>query len=894
MLWSRFTSWQDIREGEAKLVVRVAALLFVVIAAHTLLETARDALFLTRLEPNRLALAYGALALTAMLAARLSTLLSQRVGERQALRYSLLAGALITALFFVLPKTPVTVFVFYLWTGVFAAVVVAQFWILAGRVFTIAEAKRLIGSIAAGGVLGGVAGGGTAVLALTYLTTDQLLPIAAALLAAAAMVVAGIRTKPGKRLPSSTEERPSNDAVSRPSNAQRYVRLAAILIATATMTFLCVDYLFKATVARSIDSASLAAFFASYYAVLNLVALGLQLVFSTRVLRRLGVLDSVAVLPMVLLVGGAATLMVGPALLFILLLKGADGSLRHSLHRTSTELLWMPLPREIRAATKPLVDTFVVRTSQAFGAGGIFALGLYELDTPGVLLSIVMSLSATWVLCTVLLKKPYLALFRSTLTDDREVVGPLLLDIDSLELLFEALSSMNDSRAIAALHLLSAHKRPHLIPALVLFHPSEQVLLSALERVPAADRDDWIVPTLRLIGHESEAVRLAAIEALVEYGMGDALEARLQTTDPTLRGRGVFLLVNRQPGVPEEHPSVAAILNASDAPGLHSKSALLQAIRGQPSTRWTNVVVQLLGDADLEVSTDAVHTAAMLVDARLVPALIGRLTVRKQRDAVRDALVSQGQTAFTQVARLLRAGDTDPRLHRHLPRTISRFATQQAADLLLHVLAREPQGVLRYKALRALGRLAQETTLQLNGELLEEQLQSNLREHLKMSSGRYVVASYVGERAVNDSGGYLLLDLLADKARQALERAFRLVQLTHADESIRAGASALLFGDRSQRAQGLEYLSTLALDLQPETRELLRRATDDLEQALRKEFGGGKASMAKAYIETLSELMQDDDDDVRSIVAYHVERLGAPGLRLQLSQVTQPRPRSPA
>ena len=879
VLLPRLANWLDIRQGEARLIARLAAVLFIIIAAHTLLETARDALFLTELEPSRLALVYGALAALAVVAARLSSLLCERLGEKRALRHTLMAGALITFGFFLLPTTHASVFVLYLWTGLFTGVAVAQFWILAARVLTIAEAKRLLGPIAAGGILGGAGGGAAGVVMLKYLTTSQLLPVAAVILAVAALATSSIRVKAGERS-SLSIERPVAKQSKRPVVDRRYVRLVALLIATATVALLCLDYLFKATAARSLEAAELGPFFASYYSLLNLAAFGFQLFVSTQVLRQLGVLASASVLPVLLLVGSIATLVIGPALLLILLVKGADGSLRHSLHRTSTELLWMPLPAQVRSGSKPFVDTFVVRSAQAFGAAAVFGLSWWKLDTPPILLLGVAILAAIWLACTILLQKPYLALFRNALKDDREVVGPLRFSMGSLEVLVEALSSMNPSRAVAAIQLLASNRRARLIPALALFHPSEQVLLSALQHIPSADREDWIAPTERLIEHESENVRLAAMGALLEHGITEPIEARLSAPDPTLRGHAAFVLMERSSGAPEERSSVAALVEGHENAAVRGKIALLQAIRTRPDRRWTNVVVRLLEDPALQVSTQAVHAATALIDPRLVPPLIGRLTVRKQRELVREALVAQGPAAFEQVAALLEARDTDPRVLRHLPRTISRFASQRAADVLLTVLTGDLDGLVRYKALRGLGRLAEETEVDLDREKLEMQLLTNLREHLRMTSFRLVLEGATAPGLGEDSR-QLLLDLLFDKARQALERSFRLVQLLKPGESIRAVMEAILSGDRTQRAQALEYLSTLALELKPETRELLRLATDDLEPQLLVEA-------ARPYLQpiaeddqgALNELVADDDEAIRAIASYHLKRVHPRLLRL--------------
>ena len=60
--------------------------------------------------------------------------------------------------------------------------------------------------------------------------------------------------------------------------------------------------------------------------------------------RRLGVVRSLGVLPLLLLLGSGGALVLGVPASVVLLLKAADGTLRHSLHRVSSELVQMPLP----------------------------------------------------------------------------------------------------------------------------------------------------------------------------------------------------------------------------------------------------------------------------------------------------------------------------------------------------------------------------------------------------------------------------------------------------------------------------------------------------------------------------------------------------------------------
>lgn len=870
------TKWFDVRPGEGRLVAAAAALLFATIAGHTLLETARDALFLKELKPSSLALVYAALALFAVLAARGSTALCKLQGERRALGLSLVAGVLGAIGFFLAPKTHAVVFALYLWTGVLTSVAVAQFWMLAARVFTIAQAKRLVGPIASAGILGGVVGGACAVALLGTLTTSQLLPAAAALFALALIPLRFVQSDVNapESEPPALVEAVASDTSDEAPVGRRYLGLVTGLIAVSTMTLLCIDYIFKTSAARELPSAELGAFFARFYAILNLVAFVFQLVLATQLLRRLGVLAAVAILPMLLVLGSVMTFVIGPALGIVLLVKGADGGLRHSLHRTSTELLWMPLPARVRGDAKPLVDTFVVRLSQALAAAGVFGLAWWGLDTPRVLAAAIALLALSWIVLTLLLRHPYLALFRIALQRDRELDGPLRFTMGSLEVLMEALSSMNPARATAAIHLLASHGRARLIPALTLFHPAPEVVLSALKHVPAPDRTDWIEPTERLIDHESEEVRIAAMGALADHGVRAPLERRLAGDNPILRGHAVALLAERAPGLPHLNASVRALLAVSGAAAVPDKVALLRAIRGRPG--WVELVVGLLEDEAAEVSEAAVVCAATLRNDALIEPLLRRLALRKERDLAREALAAQGSPALEAAARWLASADTPPRVRRHLPRTISRFACQRAAEILLELLASEPEGTIRYKALRGLGRLASETPVELDRSFLEQLLEDNLSESLRMRSVHFTIGSELAARGSGtETGAQLLLDLLSDKADQAAERAFRILQLLHPQENVRVVAEAVVTGDKASHARALEYLSTLTLDLGQKTRELLRLVVDDLEPNVRTELAKSELpSIPETHDQAIEALKRSGDDALASVAAYYDERCG--------------------
>ena len=884
----------DLRPGEGPLLLKSALTLFGLIAAHTMLETARDALFLQKLPAERLTFVYGLLAFLALAVSRLNSRFVRRFGRRNALIFTLFGSAYGTILLFLLPPTKPVVFVLYAWSGLLGSVLVVQFWMFAGQTFTVAQGKRLFGPITAGGVLGAVVGASFSVAALRVTDVHNLLAVGSGILIVTSML---LTTVPVDEIPPTTEATPTTRAPSMLAlfRAQPYLLRLAGLIALSTATLLTTDYLFKSVARAAHSPDELGSFFATYYAILNSAALLVQLFVAGVIVRRAGVIAAFCVLPMLLLVGGIGTVLVGGAMLAVLLTKGAEGSLRHSLHRIASELLWMPLPDDVRTQSKVVVDTVFVRGAQALTAGGLLLLATFDLDRPVVLGALIVALCLVWVVFAMGLRTSYLGLFRSALhraTPESQQTR-LELDIRSVEVVVEALSSREPDRAIAAIDLLVAGKRHRLIPALILYHESEAVLERALPAVASSDRRDWIPLAERLLEHDSIEVRIAALRALAGAGVTSAIEVRLLDVRPRVRAHAAFWLAETSEHPPFEEPGVRQILDMTDDAGADAKIGLLEAIQGSGGPEWGDVILALYETDHPRINEAAVGAMAQVHDERFIPLLIDRLRYRTYRAEVRDAIVTLGEPALDALVEALRDETTNVRVLRHIPRTISRFGTQRAADILTGLLTDETPGRIRYKVLRGLGRLVEEHPVKVDRRLLERRIESNLVEYLRMSAFVVPLSTPLDERSANARAGRaMLVELLENKAEQALERAFRLLQIVHRNEDIRSVSYAVRSTDRRVRAQALEYLDALTLDAQvPSTRELLRLVADDLPMSDRivraAPFVRGAPTNEK---QALARLLRDSDTALANLAGYHALQLGLDDLRADVIEATRERP----
>jgi ATP:ADP antiporter, AAA family len=903
----RIAPFPDVREGEWALATQAFLALSFIIAGHTMLETARDALFLSRLPPSQLNLSYMAIAGLSLVVVAASSWFTQRFGRRNALVCSLVLVAYGIVLFHHFTPTPRVVACFYVFSGLVGAVLAPQFWTLAAQLFTVAQGRRLFGPIASGGVIGGMAGAGGAAAALAVVPVTALLPIAAAVFVATALVLTTMPTDEGFALARgpAAKRPPAASALGVLRQNVFLVRLAA-LVMISTAAVLAVDYLFKSTAARAIAPAHLGSFFARYYAVLNGVSFLVQILVAGRVVRRFGVNGAVGMMPLLLFGTGLATLATGGALLVVLLTKGVDGSLRHSIHRVATELLYLPVPPDARTRAKAFIDVVLGRTAQAMMAAVLYALAVTGRATPRTLASIVVFLCAGWLVVALTMRRSYLDLFRRALAQGGLAAEPPSLvdelDLPSAEVVVETLASPIPEEVVAAMNLLVRKRRGKFIPALLLHHESEMVLVRALEIFRESERRDWIPLAERLIAHPREAVRIAAVRALAKAGVASALTKAVDDTSSVVQAYAAFHLALRDSHEDLlEHPLIPVILELPGEFGDSSRLGLLDAISDTPDPRSIRVILRFArGEFHNKVSLQSsprmmrALTRAMskIADPRFIPLAIERLTLRDGRDMTTDLLVAWGEPALDALVAALRDSGTPGRLRAQLPRTIGRFGTQRACSVLTGALVVEKDGLVRYRVLRALERLVTGHPVKVDRPLIEKEGAKNLVEHLRILALRVALAPAADARRVGAPSALLLDELLGDKIAQATDRAFRLLKIAHKREDIHAVKQAARSKNRAQRADAAEFIDALLSHRnQQGLRELFRVVVDDLDPAARvARAERWLPRTPRTHEEALAVLVRDDDDAVAVLAAYHAMTLGDPTLRETVARARDERP----
>lgn len=880
-----------------------------ILAAHMIAETARDAVFLQQVPTRWLALVYVALASLAYVGLRGNAALTRRLGRQHALVATLMVAAFGTALFYVVRVGASVAFALYLWTGLLGTVSVVQFWMLAASHFTSGEAKRLFGLVAALGALGALVGALLATVLLAVIRVEQLLPVAAGFYVIAGLVLTHL---PEPEIP--LTERTARPHTGRGPVRMRdhpYVLRLVVLGVLATAAAVVSDYLMKTTAASHFDPDELPAFFARYHSAVSTLSLALQLVGASLLLRKVGVLGAVVVLPATLLIGGSIALLTAGVFIVIALTKGADATLRHSVHRVASELLWMPVSDGVRAAIRELFEGVGGRVVQAVVALTLFGLTVAEVGTPMVMTAILVGIAALWLVVAVGMRTSYLAQLRSALVRP-QFPAETELDLASIEIVVEALSSTEDRRVIAAVKVLQAHGRAKLIPALLLRHDSPEVLVVALDAIAVPGRTDWVPLTRTLVTAGQPAVRIAAIRALARHGHRDAVQEAFFDSDPAVRASAVFWETQTSNARDLlQVTSAAALLEADDADGGTVRRVLVEAVRDDGDPRWVDVLLALARYDDPALVPPLARAIERLPDERFIPFLVARLGTRAGRSDVRAALVAIGDPALEALGRALDDLSLPSRVRLHVPMTIAAIGTQRAGDILAARLAHEKSGAARYRLLSAIARLALREEVRFSPALLRAELVHHVREHFRLL-GLFVAIEARGpasqepaertnagatdlEHATRD-GARLLRGVLLDKISQARDRMFLVLQALHPREDVRGIERAFGSPDRTVRAHALEFLDTLtraAVNGDPESasiRDAILVAYEELPPAEQVRRMVTMADPPATGGEAVTRMLHDADSLLAACAAYHALQDGTTVLADRVREVARERP----
>ena len=316
--------------------------------------------------------------------------------------------------------------VFFVWTSVFNLFVVSVFWSFMTDLYRPAQSQRLFGLVAVGGTLGAILGSTLTSALVPLVGPANLLLVSALLLEIAARAAraldgqeASLARGAGLEEADAVGEEGAGiigggvlDGIRHVARSPYLLGIAALmLLFTIASTFLYFQQ--AAIVARVFegDPQARTRLFAGLDLAVNVLTLATQVFLTGRMLRWLGVAVSLAVLPLMSLIGfgilGAA-----PVLAVLVVFQALRRAGNFAIQRPAREVLYTVLPRTDKYKAKNFNDTFVYRVGDQLGAWSYTAIAWLGLGLSSLALTMV-PLSAVWLLLALWLGGQY----RRLLTD---------------------------------------------------------------------------------------------------------------------------------------------------------------------------------------------------------------------------------------------------------------------------------------------------------------------------------------------------------------------------------------------------------------------------------------------------------------------------------------------
>jgi hypothetical protein len=140
--------------------------------------------------------------------------------------------------------------------------------------------------------------------------------------------------------------------------------------------------------------AYIGAFSGNYQFWVNVTALVLQALVTSRLVRHAGLRGALLALPLIAL-GGYAIVAAGVGFSVVRWIKTAENATDYSVMNTARQLLWLPTSREEKYKAKQAIDTFFVRGGDVLSAGVVFVgaqimhLDVQQFATVNIVLTII-------------------------------------------------------------------------------------------------------------------------------------------------------------------------------------------------------------------------------------------------------------------------------------------------------------------------------------------------------------------------------------------------------------------------------------------------------------------------------------------------------------------------
>ena len=680
----------EVRKEEASALLLMFLYSFLVMTSYNIVKPLTRAQFISDLGADNLPWVLLVAGVLIGIIMSLYTRVVRRLPPRSVIPLTQASIAILLLGFWVLFQTgqiwPSTAF--YVFGQIMGLLLISQFWMLANDVYDPRQAKRLFGFIGGGASLGGVAGSAVVAFLVGSVGPNSMLIASAVLLFICVFVVGSVmrvaRVGLSDIASAGDEQGVGGQEAIRLLRESRHLQVIALVIGFAAIGAGLLEQQLNMAVEEAAGdggAGAIAAFLGQVQLYLSMAGFVIQVWLTSRIHRYLGIGFALLILPVTLGATGIVILASG-ALWASAAGRILDSSLRYTVDKTTREILFLPLPAEVKHDAKAFVDVTVDRFAKA-GLAILLLVLIQVFELEWRQLSIVsLTMVGAWVYTAIKAKQGYLASFRASIEQQGVVPTEVRLsvaDLSTVETLVEELAHPDERRVLYAIDVLYSLDKRNLITPLLLHHESGAVrsrALTALRDARADIAERWVPTIEKMIGDESPDVRAAAIGTLAsirhEETAGSFARSLLEDHDPRIVATAAVVLA----GSDDESDQAAAQKALSTLAADTRESAgpvrrdLAAAIRQVGDARSHDLLIPLLHDPDPEVADEAMRSVRALgaTDFLFAPTLVSLLGNRRLKSGARETLVGYGPEVVDVLHYFLTDPEEDIWVRRHTSR----------------------------------------------------------------------------------------------------------------------------------------------------------------------------------------------------------------------------------
>ena len=856
--------------------------------ANIFMGTASNALFIDRYGATRLPYIYIAVAIVVSVIGFVYARLEAKLPFSLLLLgnlATLLAGIIILR-FALFTEVGAVIIVLRIWMDVIWILSSLEFWGLAGRLFDLRQSKRLFGLIGSGDIAAKIAGGFSITGVVALIGTENLLFVSATGIGLSLVFLTVIIRAFGSNLQAPPVVSSSQKKAQVSPNSFFKSRYALLIFGLSALSYLVLYFVdtafFSQAQEQFPDASHLASFIGFFFAVANIVSLVGRLFISAPLINRYGLLAGLLSLPILLVLGGLAVSLLGTlgaALVVVFwlttLTKLFDASIRYSIYRSASLILYQPLASEQRGRMQTTVES-IIEPVAAGVAGLALVLLIGTLGFGSVeLFYIALAMLAGWLTVIFILNNEYTRVMVHALNKHRLSIEHIdLVDASSASILKERIKTGRPGEAVYALNLLVEIDYADLPDVLreTLDHPNVDVRKEAY-RIIGEKQLDSVLDTIRIKVHQEENETLKALAIQTFAAIGD--EDIIEEIEPFLNNENSTI----------EHAALVGLLLGGGIEGIMLAGQRLFALMDSDDEGEQILAATVIGDAQIpglhrplrrlldngeqSVQRAAIIAAGKLQSHKLWHRLIPYLENPRLADHATTALSRGGAEVLPILEDAWQKYEFKDRVLVSLVRIADRIQDPKMTAFLRAKLT-DSREAIRYPVLKALN--SKRYTAPPNEHTDIEKL---IQAELEDATWTFNSLVDVGD----DTNVNIVRTALRDELRRNHERIFLLLSFIYNRETIlniRATFNARRI-DAQKQAYALEILDTLLdKELSRQIIALLDDTISDNERLEKLESVHPQPSLVK--IERLQAIVQGNADIVhpwtRACTIYALAEMG--------------------